>query len=241
MIDAVRSETNTLKAKGATASSQALATTLECLLNKAEDLVENRQSYSDEAAQSLFASVERNLRVLMKADNAHQAQEKALAAITTKIGAESSPAEVQAAFKAAVDENASASEEEHERSYPPLKKLRTLRAAADSKASGGAGSSGAGVDDDDLGEDGFAVTQQVRATKCSLLILDFTASGDLRPVVGPCGHMFSYKGISQHLGKKKGQSQCPEFGCNRMITLGDFVDHKEYIKELKKREARDVD
>ena len=232
LVEHIRNEANTLKMKGI--SQHALDEAVATILNKAEDLAENRLSFSEEAVQNLFTSLEGSLRVLMKAGDVHKAHEKALSNLASNIGDETTPSEVKATFKRTVDEGMTTSDEALEREYEPLKKLKKFKMLADSNASGGAGPSGAGADDD-LGDDGIAMTQVKRATNCPILYKPFSDSGDMRPVKASCGHVFSYKGIKDFLAGKRCPVACPQQGCARQIRgLSDFADDKDFIKELKK-------
>ena len=243
LTDSIRTDAGQLKSRHAPVAQQALSACVEMVMNKAEDLAENRQAYGEDAAQKLFNSLEGTLRTIMHADAKHKAHVAALGGVAAKIGNDASTADVRAAFADSVADAAAADDEVLERGYEPLKKLRKIVRDSDVAAGhGGAGPSGAGgsADDDDaLGEDGFAMTQAARSTKCPLLQLEMTATGELRPVKAPCGHTFSFKGISG-FAKGKKSVKCPQAGCNQSWSLAQLVDDKELIKELKKR-ARNLD
>ena len=211
--------------------------TYNILHDKADNVAENRGAFGEPASKQLFASIETNLTKLMRASAKHAAVEKALQQIGGTIADDASPRDVQKAFTEAV---AAAEKQEAtalETSSEPLKKLRKI--VKDSDKSAGAGSSGAGPsgandEDDDLGEDGFAMTQATRTTKCPISMVEMTSSGDTRPVKGPCGHCFAFNAIKDSL--RRSGNVCPQAGCNKSLTMGQLVDDKELIKEIKKKE-----
>ena len=108
------------------------------------------------------------------------------------------------------------------------------RIARNAEEGGGAGPSGAGADAD-VEEDGFAMTQVERSTKCPLLQVEMTEKGELRPVRAPCKHVFSFKGISDYLRGKRGGVACPVMGCGGgNIQLTQLVDDKEMVKLIRR-------
>ena len=219
-----------------TSSQRAIDESVESILEKAEDVAENRLSFGDETAVVLFGSLEKNLQVMMKTYAANNAQDAALAAISGKVSNDTTPVELQAAFTALVAERASTLDEEN---YEPLKKLRKIIRDSDRASRGGAGPSGSGdADDEELGEDGFAMTQMARSTKCVLLQLEMETSGELRPMMAPCGHVFSFKGIIDHCKKaaRGAPAACPMAGCTRKYKASELVEAKDVIKEIKKKQ-----
>lgn len=225
------------------------------IVDQAEAIAENRLAFGDKAAKELFTECEQNLLALMRAQAGHKALGDALNTVHTRVSADSSPQDVQAAFDAAHAECSAADANAMEESFEPLTKVRKIMAASNAKASGGAGPS---ADADDLEDDGFTMTQvrarptlapgrthahsrtaallgrnanqpaspylclQVaRSTKCPLMQVEMTATGELRPMKAPCGHTWSYKAIHDYLGKKKGVAPCPVAGCGKSISISE--------------------
>lgn len=224
LAEAIRSEAVQLKAKAST-TLHAINEGVRPVLDKAESLKEDCDALGAEATERLFGSLEKSLRVFAKADAVLKAQDKALSSIASKLPADASPADVQAAFTVAVTEATVDDEEELARGYEPLAKMRKL---ARDVAGAGASSSQA-ADNDELGEDGFALTQEARSTKCCLLQVEMQAAGELRPMRAPCGHCFSHKAISAHCAKQRGKQPavCPQAGCERKFTLDQLAEDKE--------------
>lgn len=244
LTDTIRTQASQLKNNGGTSGQRVLDESAASFLEKAEDILgENCAVYGDETTQAVFSKFEASLRTLMKAGAMHKAQEAALSAVASKIDENASPADVQAAFSAALKQAKEATDEAAlEENYEPLKKLRKLRDSSRARGGGGAGPSGTAADDDDvLGEDGVMMTQEQRPTKCVLLQVEMASSGELRPVKAPCGHCFSYKGIKEFFGRKAGAQPCPVMGCNRSFTFSQVVDDKEMIKLLKAKERQRLD
>jgi len=79
------------------------------------------------------------------------------------------------------------------------------------------------------------MTQATSSHKCPLLQVQMMEAGELRPVKGPCGHVFSYKGAHETLKKAKGGTMpCPMHGCSFKLNLASLVDAKDVAKEIKK-------
>lgn len=214
-----------------------ISETVDSILLQADSVVDNRALYGPAAAQELFASCEDNLKRLMWQNAEQEAQEGALRAIAGRLTADSTPADVERTLAALVEEQKETDEAKLCAGFEPLRKLRKMIAESDA-ATGGAGSSRAGgADEDDLGEDGFAMTQMARSFKCPLLQVDMASSGELRPIMAPrCGHTWSHKGITDHFKKKRGAIDCPTVGCTEKITASALVDNKALAKEIKKAE-----
>lgn len=121
-----------------------------------------------------------------------------------------------------------------------MKKLRTIIAEA-MRTEGGA----SGAVEDDLGADGFEMTQATRSYKCAILQIDMAEKGELRPMrQARCAQMacvFSHTGIKQHLEKearrlgrgKGGKCECPTFSCSNKYNFAEMADDKEVAKEIR--------
>ena len=210
------------------------------IIDTANEILEKKAMYGEEAARELLNACEENMKVLIKADAHQRAQRKALETLHTRITNSASPEDVQKAFGSATTE--ATAEEEQSGSCDHLRELRSIIARALRADDNGAGPSGEHPDDMDLGEDGFAMTQTTRSTKCSLLVREFEPTGEFRPMKGKkCGHTFSYKGLQSLFASKKGPQKCPMMGCNASYSsLADFEEDKALATQLK-RAARDLD
>ena len=85
------------------------------------------------------------------------------------------------------------------------------------------------------------MTQAARSTRCILLQVEMTETGELRPMKAPCGHAFSHKGITGLFAKKpRGHVlACPQAGCSRSFTLSQLVDDKDLARAIKKAARHD--
>jgi len=235
LADTLRSEGSSLAAKGQQ-NRTAMNDSAEVIIGYAEKVAENAAIYGDKTSE-LFAKCEASLRVLMKASAQCKGQDDALVECVNRVQDDASPDDVKKAFTAAVTELTSADELALEERYAPLAKLRKIVADSDvsaSRASGGAGPSGTAGDDDDLGEDGIAMTQAVRSTRCPLMQVEMTSTGELRPMKPPCCNTsFSYKAIADFL-KGKSTITCPKSGCTAKFGMAQLKDDKELAKIIKK-------
>ena len=102
LVDTIRTQANSLKAKGGANMQRCLDETVDRIIEKAETIAENRPSFGDEATRKLFAALESSLRVAMKSGGALKAQEAALGAVAGKLAHDAAPGDVQQAFNAAV-------------------------------------------------------------------------------------------------------------------------------------------
>lgn len=195
----------------------------DIILDQAKEIVEKRSVYGEEATRELLKSCEETMRLLVQAQAQHKAQFQALQVVPTRLSNSSSPADVEKAYASATAELISSEEEQSNN-----EKYKRLREIID-KAEGcsDAGPSQA----DDMGDDGFAMTQATRSLKCDLLVVEMTLTGEHRPMKGPCGHVFSYKGLQGTLKNKT--MKCPKMGCNQQVCFSDFVEAKDVIKEIK--------
>jgi hypothetical protein len=225
LSDALRQECAALVGKS-TQTGKALDEGANLVIDQAEQIAENIASFGD-GARELFDACERTMLLYVKASSEHKGHQAALRSFPDKVESDASPATVQKAFVAEVRESATDVIED----YEPLRKLRKIvKDALDS----GPGPSYAG-DDDDLGEDGFSMTQAARSTKCPLLQLEMEATGELRPMRAPCGHVWSHKGITQFLRSKRGAVECPTAGCSQIVSINALVDDKELAKQIRQK------
>ena len=212
LTDVLRSEGTTLASKGQQFRTSVNEST-DQIIETAEMISENVEIYGDKAKE-LFRKCEEQMKQLVEANALSKAQDAALNSIHTRVSADASPDDVRKAFLSAAAET---TQHRNEESFEPLTKLRKIMhdAGVTSARAGssGAGPSGAGAnDDDELDDEGMVMTQAQRSTRCPLLQVEMTATGELRPVKAPCGHCFSFKGISSLL-KNKSSISCPQSGC----------------------------
>jgi len=237
-VEVVQVEASNLLARHSQ-KRKAITENVDSIFIQADSIAENRALYGP-VAEELFASCEDSLKRLMRQNAQQMAQEGALRAIAGQLAADATPAEVERAMTALVEEQTEADEAKLCAGFEPLAKLRRLIADSDAAAgaNGEAGSSrGGGADEDDLGEDGFAMTQAASSTKCPLLQVEMTSSGELRPIMAPrCRHTWSHKGITNFLKNKRGAVACPTVGCTETITASTLTDNKSLAKEIKKAE-----
>jgi len=227
LVEVVTAECQAIKATQQR-FQQTLDDDREIILDQAREILEKRASYGEEATRELLKSCEENMKLIVRAEAHHKAQFRALQVVPTRVTNGSSPEDVQKVYACATIELVSPDEEQS--NDEKLMRLREIIDQAERPGgSGGAGPSQA--DDMDLGDDGFTMTQATRSLKCELLVVDMTPTGELRPMKGPCGHVFSFKGLQMTLKNK--QVKCPKMGCNQQVRLTDFVDAKDVVKEIK--------
>ena len=242
LLESMRMEASSLKARSGQVTT-ALDENAQAILAKAEEIAEHRRVSCGDGTPNLFVSLEESLRVLMKARASHKAQEAALGNFSDRLADDATPTDVRAAFTSAVAAETTANDAEAlERSDEPLRKLRKIVHDSDAASARGGGGPSSAAHDDALEEDGFAMTQTARSTRCVLTQMEMTATGPMRPVLAPCSHVFSYKGISEMLKKApRGQPMpCPQAGCGRSFTLAQLEDDRALAKEIRKS-AHDLD
>jgi hypothetical protein len=247
MADALRIEASNIASKTNGLDDRAVTEATEEILSTAEAIIENAGIHGDKAV-GLLKKCEDQMRTLVKANAQNRGHRAALPALSSRVAADASPDDVRKAFLAATKELTQSDDGALEESFEPLTKLRKLvresgvgAARGRGGAGSGAGPSGAsreGDDDDELGDDGMVMTQAQRSTRCPLLQMDMTATGELRPMKTPCGHCFSHKGIADLL-KRKSSVACPQAGCKApAFSMGQLVDDKDMVKQIKKSLAR---
>ena len=235
VVDVVRAACDETKGKNEARTKKALSDSYEIILNQARDLVDKRENLGTEAMVEMLGACEENMKLLVRASSERDATFQALTVLPTRITNDTAPADVRKAYAHAVAEVIAAEDEQLFGRHKELAELRKIIADAERASSSGAGPSQPAADDMDLGEDGFAMTQELRSLKCQLTFVPMTEKGENRPMKGPCGHVFSFKGLQQTLKGKK--DKCPQAGCQSMVTIGDFVDAKDVVKEIKKAAA----
>eukprot|EP00322_Chrysochromulina_rotalis_P010828 CAMPEP_0115854384 /NCGR_PEP_ID=MMETSP0287-20121206/13997_1 /TAXON_ID=412157 /ORGANISM="Chrysochromulina rotalis, Strain UIO044" /LENGTH=243 /DNA_ID=CAMNT_0003308501 /DNA_START=32 /DNA_END=763 /DNA_ORIENTATION=- len=235
VVEVVKAECDQITAKGVIRLQlQQLSESVNMIKMQTEAILEKRATYGDEVTHKLLNGCEANVQVLIQAEAELLAQRKALQEIPANISNDTPPQEIQRSY---VDTTRTFAKEEAEQ-CPIANELRELRSTiAKAQSTGGAGSSGQQADDGDLGADGFAMTQETRSTKCPLLCIEMDAAGDNRPMKSTkCVHVFSFKGIENHLKRAKGTAlKCPYAGCQTMVTIRDFVDDKALARDIKRQ------
>ena len=91
LVESIRTECGSLTTSGRKVIS-VLDTDAEAILNKAEDVAENRKACGEEVTNKLFATLESSLRTIMKASALHQAQDTALVSLPRGLIRATSPA-----------------------------------------------------------------------------------------------------------------------------------------------------
>ena len=92
LVESVGSEGNKLINKGRIVV-KALDADAQGILDKAEDVAENRKAFGEEVTTILFATLESSLRTVMKANALHKAQDAALASVPRGLSAQASPSD----------------------------------------------------------------------------------------------------------------------------------------------------
>ena len=173
------------------------------------------------------------MKVVVKADAEQRAQFEALDVMPDRVTDSSTPAEVQSLYTKALRERTE-SNDEAAADAPPLKRLREVIAKCEGRAGDGDGAGPSVAEEDELGEDGFAMTQETVSFKCPLYQVEMTEQGDYRPMRGSCGHVFSWKGVTEAFKRSKNGMPCPMSGCSATLTLKALVEAKDVAKQIKR-------
>ena len=233
LVDAVRAEANALTAKEGPLKN-ALTDTATIITEWAEESTEHAKHYDKQVLQETFVAYEKMLQKVHEADAKYNHVQEVLRGFADQMPPDASPKDVYNAFIGAVRERSAEASAATEHSYEPLQKLRKIMKEAESGGAGPSGASGAA----ELDDDGFAMTQAERSTKCPLLQVEMTEKGDHRPMRAPCSHVFSFKGINDYLRGKRGGAACPVMGCQGSnITMARLVDDKEMVKLIRRNNA----
>ena len=207
---------------------QQLTESVTMILDQAREIVEKRSSYGEEATTELLSACEESMKSLVQTGAKQRAMFQALQTVSNRAADDWSPQDVQKAYESAATEEVPTGESLYS-TAEPFMQLREIITGADGASGSGVGLSQAAGED--LGEEGFSMTQAKRSLKCTLTFQDMQPTGELRPMKGPCGHVFSFKGLQMTLKNKT--MKCPQMGCNRQVSLHEFVDAKDVVKEIR--------
>lgn len=202
------------------------------LLEQASQIHQDRAELGEAATRKLLEKCVENTRSLLKVETQQKGHKRSLEKLGAELPEGVRPEELQRHLSDSLKRHASASVDSHEE-RPEMARLRALIDGRDDEAEEGGG------DEDDV-----VMTQQTTAnTKCPILQVEMTSSGELRPMMPrpDSGHTaaccFSFKGIMHELKKARGGvMQCPQSGCSAQISKNALVDAKDMVRRVREKE-----
>ena len=214
---------------------------LEFIIAHAQDVADSREHFGEDATAKLFLACEENMRAYLRGSTEQHAIHDALSDISTRVNRDMPAADVKAAFLTSVKERSAKSSDEQALldGSKEYRRLKVIIEKSNQEASGhgsAAGPSGSTAEDMQVEEEGFAMTQTTRSTKCPLLQVEMTEKGELRPMRAGCPHVFSWKGLQESLkGGRNRTMKCPIPGCQAVLSLANLTEDKETAREIRRR------